>query len=357
MGKQFKKSLSSHKRHSLTKTKIDLKKSTYSSLSKLKPKENKKTSQKELKFKFALNLSGNNKEMAFSKKMKLKPLKSLFIEINESIDNMIINHLKKFADKFDINPDINFKLLSYLEKSSPKEYKKYIDKYKYTLKFKDALELKCFDKKEILQAMDEFNQNITHFKLGIPKIKSKKNIISFSKIKLFNLLLFLQSKDIIQFEYKEILKKIMSYCIPQTMIFKVPNKFANIELLYYYYTKIFVDLLIPDNISSHKKGVFFNFKIETKPEKEEIDLNNFFARKKSLENYIKEVDIEKQNIEKKTQKKKKEEEKEEDILAYKINIFQAFGENIKEIIKLKDENQIIQRIKFLSYLILFLGKN
>ena len=161
-----------------------------------------------------------------------------------------------------------------------------------------------------------------------------------------------------QFEYKEILKKIMSYCIPQTMIFKVPNKFANIELLYYYYTKIFVDLLIPDNISSHKKGVFFNFKIETKPEKEEIDLDNFFEKKKSLENYINGVDAKKQGIENKPQKEKKvEKEKEEDILDYKINIFQVFGENIKEIIKLKDENQIIQRIKFLSYLILFLGKN
>ena len=371
MGKQFKKSLPTHYRQAPTQSNLKLKNPTTSSLNRRQRKQNKKSNKKELKFQSTSKISGNDKEKVLLKKIKLKPLKSLFIETKENINNMTINNLKEFAHNFDINPDINFRLLSYLEKNSPKEYKKYINKYKFTLKFQDALKLKCFDENEISQVMDEFNKNISHFKLGISKIKSKESIISFSKIKLFNLLLLLQSKDVMQYKYKEIIEKIKSYCIPQTMIFKIPNKFANIELLYYYYIIIIVGLFIPDNsenknlssaqdfTSSFKKGVFFNFNKGSKPEKMEIDLNNFFKRKKSLEDYIKGIDIEKQDIGNKPKKmnQKEEEEKEEENFSYKINIFQVFGENIKEIIKLEDENQIIQRIKFLIYLILFLRKN
>ena len=286
MGKQFKKSLPTHYRQAPTQSNLKLKNPTTSSLNRRQRKQNKKSNKKELKFQPTSKISGNDKEKVLLKKIKLKPLKSLFIETKENINNMTINNLKEFAHNFDINPDINFRLLSYLEKNSPKEYKKYINKYKFTLKFQDALKLKCFDENEISQVVDEFNKNISHFKLGISKIKSKESIISFSKIKLFNLLLLLQSKDVMQYKYKEIIEKIKSYCTPQTMIFKIPNKFANIELLYYYYIIIIVGLFIPDNsenknlssaqdfTSSFKKGVFFNFNKGSKPEKMEIDLRN-----------------------------------------------------------------------------------
>ena len=36
----------------------------------------------------------------------------------------------------------------------------YIDKYKYTLDFKDAIDLKCIGKEELKSTFDEFNKYI-----------------------------------------------------------------------------------------------------------------------------------------------------------------------------------------------------
>ena len=99
---------------------------------------------------------------------------------------MNIEKLKKFASLFDLNPEINFKLVKYLKDNSPKDYDIFIKKYKYTLNFKDALILGCFKKEEIESIQKEFFENAKNLKLKL----NSKEIKSLSKIKLFNMLFY-----------------------------------------------------------------------------------------------------------------------------------------------------------------------
>ena len=75
---------------------------------------------------------------------------------------MNIDELQEFAHEFDINPDINFKLLLYLQKNKNAEYRRYIEKYKYTLKFNYTLKLKCLGNKYIDSMRIEFNKNVEY---------------------------------------------------------------------------------------------------------------------------------------------------------------------------------------------------
>ena len=77
---------------------------------------------------------------------------------------MNIKDLKEFAHKFDINADINYLLLLHLQKKEPKEFNKYIQKYKYTLHFKDAIKLKCFNNDYIMNTFNEYNNNVKDIK-------------------------------------------------------------------------------------------------------------------------------------------------------------------------------------------------
>ena len=309
------------------------------------------------------------------KKIKLKPLRDLFIQPNKNIKDMNINELKEFAHKFDINADINYNVLFHLQKNEPEEFNKYIQKYRYSLNFNDALLLNCFDKNYILNTLNEYNNNMNTYQLESAKVDSINNIHSFSKLKIFNLLFFLLKKDINKLKIEDLEKKILFYSVPETLIFKIPNKYGNIELQYYTYLIILADLLLreingnkdsklgaEDYTSSLNKGIFFNFKTQEKIEEEEVNLEEFYERKKILEEYLKEFDIEdKNNIQKFHTNKKKEEKnieyRNKDEVIEKINIIQLFEKNIKEIITLKDDIQIIQRISFIIKSLLFFDEN
>ena len=69
-----------------------------------------------------------------------------------------MNELKIIASNFDINPKVNFKLLSILKEENNSEYNKYIDKYKYTLDYNDAKKLKCFSNNES-DIINDLNDN------------------------------------------------------------------------------------------------------------------------------------------------------------------------------------------------------
>ena len=85
-----------------------------------------------------------------------------------------MSSLKYINYNLDLNPKVNFKLLSILKNENKAEYNKYIAKYKYTLDYNDAKKLKCFPKDEN-DIIRDLNVN---FKDKIPEIKS------LSKIKL-----------------------------------------------------------------------------------------------------------------------------------------------------------------------------
>ena len=245
------------------------------------------------------------------KKYEDKKVAVSYKKLNKIIDNDIIkksslNELKIIASNFDINPKVNFKLLSSLKKESKSEYNKYIDKYKYTLDYNDAKKLKCFSNNES-DIINDLNDN-SEYKI--------KEIKSLSKIKLFSFLFYinnlkLNSIYIEEDPYKDILEKIkekiVSYSSEKNLIFKIPNNYGNYELQYYSYLNLFVDYffdkLEPKHISKNKESdelLLFDWDKKTYGIKEKIDITQFEKDKNELKEFIQEyIDKNKIKFEKK----------------------------------------------------------
>lgn len=304
-------------------------------------------------------------------KKVLIPLYKLNIKPKKNIEKMSIEDLKEFASIFDLNPKINYKLLDYLKSKEIEEYKKYIEKYKYSLDFEDASKLNCFTNKEIKIIKDEFNKRMKSNKLNpIEKIQS------LSKLKLFNLLFFLLEIEISAKSNIQVIKKgILSYANPVTLIFKVPNKFGNIEIKYYSLITFFINLFVPeldkinnniivennfnDFTSSSEEQIYFNYKnTKNKGNNIKINLNDFLKRKEKLEEFISNNNIKSvknmaSNISINLPKNKN------DIISNileKIETLNFYRERILEIINESDE-LILKKIKFIYYNLLFPNKD
>ena len=314
------------------------------------------------------NLSAISEEKKeFSVKKKLIPLKKLNINPKKAIDKMDINEIKEFASQFDLNPIINNKLLNYLKNNSKDDYIIFIKKYKYTLDFKDALKLDCFKKEEIDFIKKEFSENVKKFKLNV----YDKDINSLSKLKLFNMFFFLLKEKCID-NFESIYTKIISYSIPISLIFKVPNRFGNIELNLYTYLSVFINFFTAeirkykdqtskkeenqDNDISYEE-IYFNWDNSIKGEEKKIDLTEFNQRKKRFEEYINNNYIE----EKESSKSKninKSLIKGRDLfikMKEKIFRFKLFKEEIIEMFNVPDD-KILEKIKFIYYCLLFPSK-
>ena len=105
-------------------------------------------------------------------------------------------------------------------------------------------------------------------------------------------------------DLKLLTEKILLYANPETLIFKVPNRFGNIELKYYTYITFFINHLISeknnntcdDNIiiennsndftSSPDEQVYFNWNSMKKGEMKNVNLTEFYKRKEELDNYL-----------------------------------------------------------------------
>ena len=294
-------------------------------------------------------------------KKKLRPLKFFNIKPEKKAEDMKINELEDFADKFDLNPKINYYLFKNLGKNN-QDYKKYIAKYKYTMDFEDALNLGCFDKQYIIKMMNEYNNNISKYKLKINKIQIIDEIKSFSKIKLFNLMFFLISNESSNISMETLENIILSYTIPVSLIFKVPTKFGNTELQYYSYLLFLINSLIPpkseynksknnDINSSLNKEIYFDFGTKKEPIEQEINMKEFNERKKKLDDYLKGIET-KETI--KEEKILLTEETIKNNIKNKRSKLKIFSSNIEEIICLNDDKEILNRIKFIYYSILFL---
>ena len=306
----------------------------------------------------------NNPIINKEKRIKLKALKYFNIQPNKNVKEMNINELKIFAHKFDINPDINYRLLFFLKKNEPGEYTKYLPKYKYTLDFQKALYLNCFENKDIENTLEEYNKHLVNYKLKSEVINSINDIHSFSRLKLFNFFFFFLENDFTNMKGSDILQKILSHSIPQTLVFKIPNKYGSIELQYYTYIIVLANIFLQffnlennskyekkDFISlSNKDTIYFNFQKNEKPQEEEIDLNEFYQRKKLLTDYLIGFDTE-IKLEKKIRSVTKS--YNENSFLKKISVISVFSKNIKELIAINDDLQVLGRIKFIIDCILF----
>ena len=141
---------------------------------------------------------------------------------NKDINNLALESLKIIASNFDLDPLINFRLLSLLKEKNISEYNKYITKYKYTLNYEDAKNLKCF-KDDVSKIIKESSAYYS----GLKEIKS------LSKVKLFNFLFYIMNLKFNEKQYtenfiqmaEEIRKNILSYENDANLIFKTSNTF------------------------------------------------------------------------------------------------------------------------------------
>ena len=344
--------------------------------------------------------SPKNKDLKLPSKNKKKiaiPLKKLKLEISdEEIQLLNLQQLKVLANKFDLNPLINFRLLYLLKNSQnikdQEDYKKYIKKYRYTLNYEDAIKLKCFNDSENTNYINEFLSNLDNNK-NYSKFKPDLKITSLSKIKLFNLLFYIISikKEIDVEDYIEpckiIVNKIESYSNEENLIFKVPNNFGNIELQYYVFITLFVNYFLrnikhlllncfPNNneIKEPAKDIFFDWETNIEGKEEEIDMSSFEKRKKNLEIFIDkaidnksktkniymEIDKQKElsdNIKKEEFKKEYLQNVFTSFIFYDVSRLKKYKDNIIDLAFEKNNDIILKKIEFIFYSLLFTDKH
>ena len=145
--------------------------------------------------------SSNSISNTNARKLKLYLLKSI-----QNILNDKRSKLKKFSEAeietifntYDIDNDINFNYLKKLQKDNNKIYKELINHYKYSISYKNSMNLGCLSNDEINK---EINTYINYTKLmGEKPIKEFE---SFSKLKFFNFLFEIINENDIRYIEKE----------------------------------------------------------------------------------------------------------------------------------------------------------
>ena len=177
-------------------------------------------------------------------------------------------------------------------------------------------------------------------------------------------------------EIENVYLKIQNYSNPTTLLFKVPNRFGNIEIKYYTLLTFFINFLtleIRKNISNSNNiiiqneeneeneidinstsdvQIYFNFYQKKKGTTIKVDLTEFTQRKneldKSLEKYA--INEEKKKLNKTSSKKSINYLYNK--LKDNINRLRIFKKRIEEMIYESDD-LIIKKIKFIYYGILF----
>ena len=348
-----------------------------------KSKRVKRNQKKELKKIIKLKKVKNEKRKFKEKKIVVSFKKLNTIIDEETIKNSSFEDLKIISSNFDINPIVNFKLLSILKQKSKEEYNKYISKYKYTLNYKDAKKLKCFsnDEKDILKELK------SNYKDKIPEINS------LSKIKLFSFLFYINNLEC-NFSHTEnnyyknitekIKEKIISFSSEKDLNFKIPNNYGNYELQYYTYLNLFVNYFSEklDQKRKNKESIdikeknnelnelFFDWDKSSYGNKEIIDITEFELNKNKLKEFIEEsihknkkknkngINIEKSNDKSNKINKNEEQRKYRKILCNfidrNVKKLKKFEKEIYYLFKQEiNDEKIIKNIEFIYYYLLF----
>ena len=348
-----------------------------------KSKRVKRNQKKELKKIIKLKKVKNEKRKFKEKKIVVSFKKLNTIIDEETIKNSSFEDLKIISSNFDINPIVNFKLLSILKQKSKDEYNKYISKYKYTLNYKDAKKLKCFsnDEKDIIKELK------SNYKDKIPEINS------LSKIKLFSFLFYINNLEC-NFSHTEnnyyknitekIKEKIISFSSEKDLNFKIPNNYGNYELQYYTYLNLFVNYFSEkldqkrknnENIDikeiiNESNELFFDWDKRSYGNKEIIDITEFELNKNKLKEFIQEsihknkkknkngINIEKSNDKSNKINKNEEQRKYRKILCNfidrNVKKLKKFEKEIYYLFKQEiNDEKIIKNIEFIYYYLLF----
>ena len=323
------------------------------------------------------------------------PLKKINIELKKDTQNDK-DSIKNYLSVFDLNPDAN-----YLAFVKIQEYKdKYLYKYKYTLYYKDAKELGCFQEVSEENLINSINQKLDTLLFKGKRIES---IEILSKAKLINFFLYLILINDSQDNLENIMTEINSLMLGIDLIFKAPIYLGNDELKYYFLYEIFVeyfsDVEEKENKPKQKEKIFRSLSLDYFPtddqnlsEYSDVELTEFDKRKKNLYDFIKDdmkinidifknIEIEKQPEEssmefdedlefKKEDKDNKQLSKEKTtqnninkdkkykIFIKKLQYFKNFKDAILSIFfDDKDDKKIIEKLKYLYFYMLLTIKS
>jgi len=218
------------------------------------------------------------------------PLKKIEIDFKKDIQNDE-NSIKNYLSVFDLNPDAN-----YLALVKIKEYKdKYLYKYKYTLNYKDAKKLGCFQEVNETNLINSINQKLDFLLFQGKRIES---IEILSKAKLIDFFLYLILLKISEDNFENIMKEINSLRLGIDLIFKAPIYLGNDELKYYFlyekFVEYFSDTEEKENKSKQKNNIFKSLTLDYFPtfeqnssEYSDVVLDEFDKRKQNLFDFIK----------------------------------------------------------------------
>lgn len=295
-------------------------------------------------------------------KMRLYPLNKINNIIKDNFDKLEIDKdiIIKFFNIFDINDKINFEYLKEIKKENRAKYNKLIKKYKYTLSFNNSKKLKCLTKEEIDKEIDLYNSLIK-----IIGGKEIKEISCFSKLKLFNFLLFLitipniRNKNIK--EIKSISINIKQYYeIKEDLLFKGPNSLGTVDLQYYTLIFLFYSYLYEcdseiciqndDNDEDNNDSNYINTSQSDIFEQKFVyfDDSNYQNNFSNLKNYFKD------NL---MTIKYRKSSKVEFLADFeeKIHLISIYKRPISEIVqyKLDEDSYIIEKLLFILYSLYF----
>ena len=318
--------------------------------------------------------SSNDIKKTNSRKMKLYPLKNIRNILNDKH-----SQLKKFNESeieaifniYDIDDNINFNYLLKLKKVNNKIYEELINHYKYSISYKNAINLGCL-------SINEINKEKTKYNKFMKLIKGKtiKDFDSFSKLKFFNFLLeIINGSDIRYAEKKEkfsIADKIKkNYNLKVDLLFKGPNLLGTFELQYYTLHNLYYHYLYEMDTQIHEKD---NESLEMeneKPEKEFQKSDSPNLKKIFEQNTIIIDDFNFRNILNDLKHFFKEKARKIDIkykngnikanfindFVIKFYLISKYKEPIIEIInKNYDDNYIIKEMLFILYSLFFADK-
>ena len=316
--------------------------------------------------------SDENKRQ-YIQKNKCIPVEEIKIDLNENLIKDE-NYLKRYVSYFDLNPEINFKTFLLIP-----SYSEYIQKYKYTLNYKDSKYLGYFKEIDEKNLINGINDKIKKLKLDY---KVSSNIEYLSKARIMNFLFFMLDKEILLKDYEIVIKEIKNFLLDEVLIFKSPIYLGNIELKYYFFYQLFVEFFYynskpknPNNVKKEFSSIKMKYfpviddSLNTKNEICKKDMTEFFKRKNNLLNYIEsnkpklnkeEVKVQNNTEKKKTieldenEEKKKEIIKANKIFKNKVKYFQKFKDLIINIfLEFENEEEIIEKIKIIYFYILF----
>ena len=181
---------------------------------------------------------------------KIKEIKDDFIKSNELCEKDI-DKFHKIFKLSDVDSEINFQYLSILKETDIDKFKKYINKYLYTLNYSQA---KQIYPDIIIQEEKELNK-IKIFRLENNINEEINEINSLSKIMLVNFIYQLNDYYKKNKDKNDFKNLVSEYKLNAKLKFRLPNFCGSKELMFYTYLQLFLEIFYFEDSEVNKMNI------------------------------------------------------------------------------------------------------